>query len=46
MISIEGLDDFKPDKNNADQKFGDENRSSVLSTGRDSGAYTSRSSSN
>ena len=45
MISIEGLDDLKQGQDN---KFGDRaNRdSAIMSTGRESGSYTSRSSSN
>jgi len=45
VISIEGLDDHKP---GGDKKFGsqDDQRPSMLSTGRESGSYTSRSSSN
>lgn len=45
MISIEGLDDMK------DNKFGQSHEehgrdSAIMSTGRESGSYTSRSSSN
>ena len=42
MISIEGLDELGDKKINANE----DHRSSILSTGRESGSYTSRSSSN